>query len=46
MVEKHEFLTEKADNLNAYMVGRDGMKENFQYIVIAEWISKFQIQTS
>ena len=27
MVEKHEFLTEKADNLNAYMVGRDGMKE-------------------
>ena len=27
MVEKHEFLTEKADNLNAYLVGRDGMKE-------------------
>lgn len=27
LVEKHKFLTEKADNHNAYMIGRDGMKE-------------------
>ena len=27
LVDKHKFLTEKADNHNAYMVGRDGMKE-------------------
>ena len=27
LVDKHKFLTEKADNHNAYMIGRDGMKE-------------------
>lgn len=27
LVDKHRFLTEKADNHNAYMIGRDGMKE-------------------
>jgi hypothetical protein len=27
LVEKHTFLSEKADNHNAYMIGRDGMKE-------------------
>lgn len=27
LAEKHEFLREKADNLNAFLVSRDGMKE-------------------
>ena len=27
LAEKHKFLTEKADDLNSFMIGRDGLKE-------------------
>ncbi|MEC5157028.1 hypothetical protein [Chryseobacterium sp. MP_3.2] len=30
IAEKHRFLTEKEDDLNSFMIGRDGLKEKVQ----------------
>ncbi|MFC4688675.1 hypothetical protein ACFO4P_17165 [Epilithonimonas pallida] len=44
MVEKHGFLTEKADSLNAYTVGRDGMKEKL--VIKSDSGMSFEISNS
>lgn len=42
--EKHTFLKDKADTLNAYMIGRDGMKERLS--IKSDCGMEFQISNS
>ena len=44
LAEKHLFLKDKADNLNAYMIGRDGMKEKLS--IKSDCGMEFQISNS
>ena len=39
--EKHTFLKNKADELNAYNIGRDGLKEKITIENTTEWSLKF-----
>jgi len=44
MAEKHNFLREKADDLNAYLVSRDGMREKL--IIKSDGNNEFEISNS
>ncbi|AQX08049.1 hypothetical protein [Elizabethkingia ursingii] len=44
LAEKHNFLKDKADTLNAYMIGRDGMKEKLS--IKSDCGMEFQISNS
>ncbi|MEN5130452.1 hypothetical protein [Elizabethkingia anophelis] len=44
LAEKHNFLKDKADTLNAYMIGRDGMKEKLT--IKSDCGMEFQISNS
>lgn len=44
LAEKHTFLTQKSDELNAFMIGRDGLRE--KVIIMNDTEKAFEISNS